>query len=288
MRFHGFDENNASEVSGLLAANIRELLNDEMRRSGRSEKNIRRYWEDERERNRKVESRRWGYAGWLVTDTTFRSECDSFRNEWGQEVEKMRGFPTVPMSLMGERPEPPPPESREFYAAYRFFCSRWGLEALATWDLPIPLRPQLGSPSVYHLPSLGESGLLLLVPWYLLRDKDIRLDELAEHVRIMHAPEHLRDWLDGNPKAWGYERFAKMLDLYIYRELCLKPRYETRLKGNTERLDNAFGYFLCDDPDEPDRPPKEMETVRKIRLEMQRRLRRTLPEDVGEPEADRP
>lgn len=261
------------ERNDVTAANIRELLDDGMRQSGRTENSIRCYSEDERERIRHVELRRWGYAGWLVTQPEFRVECERIWRDWGQVVEKLGGFPAPPMSLMGERPEPPPRKLREFYAAYRFFCNRWGLASLTTWDLPIPLRPQLGSPSLYYLPALQESGLLVHVPWYLLRDKDIRLHELAEHVRTGQTPEHLRDWLDGKPKAWGYERFAKMLDLYIFLELCLKPRYEARLRGNVERLDYAIASFLCKQSELPDSPLQEAETVRKIRQEMQRRLR---------------
>jgi len=252
---------------------IRKMLDDAMRTSGLTDEEIRGCHVGELDEKGNIEIRQRGYAGWLVTNPEFRQDRDDFRRKWDTTIETLGCFPQLPLSLMGEKPSPPREEYREFYSDYKNLCVTWGLEGFATWDLPSPMRPELTSPSLYYLPAIREAGVTTFVPWYLLRDKDIQLGELAERIRMLKGPDHLKDWLDHNPKDWGYDRFAVMLEIYIHVELCLRSRYVERLKRNVERLDRALGYFLYPGLDKDVGAEQEAETIRKIRQAMNRRLK---------------
>jgi hypothetical protein len=249
------------------------MLEDEMRSSGSTEKDIQRYREGEHDEKSSLEIRQRAYTGWLVTNPDFFQDRDAFRMAWESTVQQLGGFPQLPLSLMGEKPVQPSEEYRDFYSNYKKLCVTWGLNGFATWNLPRAMRPELGGPSLYYLPAIGEAGVTTFVPWYLLRDKDIQLDELVDRIRMLKGPEHLKDWLDHKPKDWGYPRFAQMLEIYIYVELCLKSRYAERLKRNVERLDRALGYYLSPGPDKEAGTESEAETIRKIRQAMNRRLK---------------
>ena len=70
------------------------------------------------------------------------------------------------------------------------------------------MLPSLGSPSMNHLPSIAGAGLLVFVPWYLLRDKRIDLDEIVDQRRMLGSASQLDEWLEKAPKDWGYRRYA--------------------------------------------------------------------------------
>jgi hypothetical protein len=267
-RLDHFDRRHATS-----ARRIREMLEDGMQGSGRTTEEIKRYREAEHEEKWNIEIRQRAYAGWLVTNPEFRDNRGAFRIAWEPAIRELGGFPRLPLSLMGEKPSQPNKAYQDFYSDYKNFCVDWGLDGFATWDLPRPMRPELDSRSLYYLPAVQEAGVTAFVPWYLLRDKDIQLSELAERIRVLKGPEHLGDWLDHRPKDWGYDRFAVMLEIFIHLELCLKSRYAERLKRNVERLDRALGYYLSPGPDKEAGAESEAETIRKIRQAMNRRLK---------------
>ena len=255
------------------AGEIRQLMSGSMRECGRRDYQIEAYWTAEEQMLERFDARKWGYAGWLVTHPEFHRACDLFRRKWKSKINKLRGFPVQPMSFFGEVPPDPQEEDRRFYEAYTRFCQSWALHSFATWELPIPMRPELAHPSLYHLPALNEGGITLFVPWYLLRDADLKLRELTEHHLAFTPQPHLKEWLEGKPKNWGYDRYAVMLRVYIHLELSLKARYADKLKGCTGDLDYALGRFLCETPSIMDAEIREAENIRKIRLAMNRRLK---------------
>ena len=255
------------------ARDIRELIVEEMQTVGYSNEEIRRLEEDKALEKANVTKRQQGYAGWLVTNHVFHKERDLLRMKWASTIVELGTFPPIPMSLIRERPDPPPERHRLFYAEYCFFCRRWGLEGFATWHLPVPMQAQLSGPCLYYLPAIQDAGVLAFVPWYLLRDREIELHSLAKRVRMAMGPEHLRDWLDRTDKDFGHERFGKMLLIYVFIELGLKSRYADRCQGRVESLDRALGYYFALRSDGPTEAEKEAETVRKIRQEMNRRLK---------------
>src|SRR5262249_34169103 len=121
-----------------------------------------------------VSQRQVAFSGWLLTNDEFRFDRDRFVNSWSKKVRKRGSFPEVPFSLVGEGPQVPKSD-RRFYAEYILFYRKWGIQSFASWQLPIILQPELYSPSLLHLPSVSEAGLLIFVPWYLIRDKGIQM-----------------------------------------------------------------------------------------------------------------
>jgi hypothetical protein len=174
---------------------------------------------------------------------------------------------------MGEAPREPKEDDKEFYSAYVAFCQHWCLDGLATWELPIPIESELLSPSFNYAPAASEAGIMAFVPWYLLRAKDISLYDIAVHKRLLDPQNHLGKWLDRKTERYGERRFARVLTLYVYLELCLKTRYSGRLKNNIERLDHAFGAFLCEDAHDDDDFARTAESIKKDREKLNTWLR---------------
>lgn len=259
-------------------ARIREMLTDEMRQDGASDKQIEDYWKDEVEALKRIEARRWGYAGWLATDPGFHRARRLFKDMWLKRIEALGGFPDFPMSYFGERPSSPQEGDRPFYDDCIGFYRSWSLHSLATWDLPIPMRPDTFQPSLYHLPATYDAGITIFVPWYLLRDKDLKVAELTKHKLTLNPQPHLGNWF-GVKKNWGYDRFAIMLRLYVYLELCLKARYPARVAGHLEKLDYAFGHFLAQNASAQEVDLSKADSIRKIRQEMARRLKQCTQSD---------
>ncbi len=245
-----------------------------MRKSGKSDKEIQACWDAKARMQERVEARKLGYAGWLVTHPDFHLARNRFRQQWQSNINKLGAFPALPRSFFGEQPPELQQRDHPFDMAYTSLYQDWGLHSLATWELPIPMRPEMAEPSFYHLPAVSSAGITFFVPWYMLRDKNLKLRELAEHKLILMSQPHLEDWLTGKPKDWGHERFAVMLKLYIYIELCLEVRYSNRMKRKRGKLDYAFGRFLCDDPSILDADIREAENIRKIRQKMNERLKK--------------
>ena len=148
-------------------------------------------------------------------------------------------FPKHARSYLGEWPEPSPSEPEPFLAFY----ARWGLERLLTWDLPAPMYPELHGFTTHGTHTLAVAGVNVFVPWSLLRDGWLTIQDLAKHFKTVKNPEHLQDWLTGQSDL-GYARYRNVLILYRYWHLVLVARYSDRLKGNTERLDRAFAEYV--------------------------------------------
>lgn len=262
-----------SERTERSGREIEQMLLREKEADGWSVTQIDSYAQDERAFNERLEERQWGYIGWLVTDARFRRTRDQLRTRWATTIENRGRFPEIPRSWLGERPPAVPESERELYDDFHSFYRNWGLDRLVTWELPIPMTAGLNQSSLYFSPSVTDAGCMMFVPWYLFRDRDLKLREVAEHQREFHAPKHLQDWLSGKPQKWGFDRFAKMLQLYMYLELALKSRYSERLRGCTEPLQYALGGFLYQEERTSSTGFTGFENVKKIRQEMNRRLR---------------
>ena len=176
------------------------------------------------------------------------------------------------MPFVGHRGPQVPKGLRALYQDFLAFYWRWGLETLADWQLPVPLRAELLRPTLYDVQNLPQAGRVTFLPWYFLRDRGLDLHKFASQKMQMVAPEHLRAWLDGMPKRFGQDRFAQMLQLYVFFELALKHRYATRLQRNKVRIYSAFGSFLFDQARD------STESVKKIVGVLGRRLRAYSPE----------
>ena len=249
------------------------MLEEEMQKSGYAEEEIRERRNAEYTEKGDVEIRQRAFAGWLVTNAEFRQDCDAFRENWESAVQELGGFPQLPQSLMGEKPSPPPEEYREFYDDYRALCVTWGLDGLATWNLPRPMSPQLGSRSLHYLPAIQEAGITLFVPWYLLRDKNIQLDELAARIRMLQGPDHLKGWLDRHTRNFGYEGFAPMLEIFHLSRIVPQIAVSGAAQGKRWGVGSCNRFHPLLWTKQRGCCRAETETVRKVRQVMNRRLK---------------
>jgi hypothetical protein len=168
------------------AERIREMLDDDLRCRGFTDSQIAGHVERESKTRTSLDRLAAAYAGWLSTDSLFRRSVVEMRKRWGGRINEERRFPAVPLSFFGERPEPDPTDDREFITSWIPFLRRWGLEAMATWDLPVPLREHYLTPHLYDGRAIEGAGLTLFVPWHMLRDRTTTLHavhEAAEHQR---------------------------------------------------------------------------------------------------------
>ena len=258
---------------------IKQMLVEDLEQHGRSPARIQEHFATKNKIADKIEARKWGYAGWLVTDPTFRKECSEFRSSCEEWIRAIGGFPAYPTNFMGHSPVVPKP-IREFYDFYTQFYQRWCIHTFVTWELPIPMWAGIATPVFYPLAQVSEAGMALFMPWYLLRDQTFKLQDLAKHERFAKGPDHLQGWFKRDRNRWGHERLGMMLKLYICYELCLKRRYADRLDGTIEKLDSALGHFLSDAAVIGDSVRYKEDSVEKIRKEMHKRLSSCpIPED---------
>jgi hypothetical protein len=274
------DENEKAELDRLHRRQreahdgIQEVLDEHMEEHGRSDRQIIEFWATKKQMERKAEVHKWGYAGWLVTHPEFCRARDEFRQRWEPTIRELGTFPGLPISVLGETPTQPVQRHRDFWMGYQHFLRLWGLDRLVTWELPVPMRPELTGPSFYDLSTVGEAGVLLFIPWYLLRGKDIKLHDVAQQKVVLAAPTHLEEWLEGRPKYFGQSRYAIMLELYIYIELCLRARYGGRLSGHIDKLEYTLSHFMSTDQRIRRPGSCEKDSLSKIRKAMAKRLER--------------
>ncbi|REJ95034.1 MAG: hypothetical protein DWQ35_07210 [Planctomycetota bacterium] len=187
---------------------------------------------------------RWGYAGWLVTDTGFRLERDAFRKRWEPTVKELGFLPSGALTRAqeGRRVREP---YREFYSAYVRLLDRWGLQEMPTWDTVVPLHPYHCGPGSDLPPNITSAGFVFWEPCYRLNEDKNRLQLIAGMFLEQAVPNHLRGWLCERPRRWGPDRFARLWEIYLYFELALKTRYADRIEGNVHRLDRAMARFFC-------------------------------------------
>ena len=254
---------------------IKQMLVEDMEQHGRSAPRIEEHFATKDKIEEKIADRKWGYAGWLVTNPDFRKECIDFRNCWEHWIREIGGFPEYPTDFMGRSPVVPK-AVRAFYDDYTQFYQRWCIHTFATWDLPIPMRAGIATPIFYPLSQVSEAGMALFIPWYLLRDQTFKLQNLAKHERFSRGPDHLQGWFRRDRNRWGHERLRTMLKVFYFVELCLKRRYPDQIDRRTEELDYALSRLLFQSPDPRAAPLREVESIRKVRQEMGRRLKSCL------------
>jgi hypothetical protein len=198
----------------------------------------------ERDRERRAATlRQAAYAGWLVCDPGFRHERDRLHAAHEDVVARDGRLPSLPLGPLGKPGAPARREDAPFHRFYR----RWGLHTLLTWELPLPMAPQVGGAVFYDEVTTSASGLNVFVPWYALRDQRLALRDLFRLQRQVRDLAHLRGWLEGGgPGAarLGHGRYRNLLLLYRYRELALAGRYAERLPGRVMQVERAFAEYL--------------------------------------------
>jgi hypothetical protein len=228
----------------------------------------------ERFQQRIVERQR-GYAGWLLTQAAFREERDSYCAKWQKESRRQMVRFGMPASLSSLQFTTAAESDRAFHGDTAKFLWKWGLQGLATSELPVPIDPGLHRPNFGSPHDLRAAGTVLFVPWYFVVDKNLRLEEFIEHQRQELSLSHLADWTRGREsRRWGFARYAVMLQLYVWIELALAKRYPGRLAGQFFRLDRAFARFGLGDDESVDqaRIDHRADSIRRIRRKMGSRI----------------
>jgi hypothetical protein len=222
---------------------IEALLTEAMREDGRNELQVQNYFQDKKQLEDDLHLRAVAYTSWLVTNPRFRLERDAVRTKWDERVAELGHFPIHRRSFLGEPPDPVGPEEARMLHFYR----RWGLDTFATWELPVPMSPQLFHTFYADHVTLPQAGLLAFLPWYALRDERLTLKDLTKQLAAATRPEHLAGWMARGTEAkkkLGYQRLRHTLVVYRYWVLGLASRYPERLENHTERLDQAFATFM--------------------------------------------
>jgi hypothetical protein len=247
---------------------VEQMLADDMRERGLSDEEIERYRQQRLKYQAAVKERQRSYLGWLVTNPDFVTGRDRFFQTWRSELRKDPFALRLPISFFGEPPRIPK-RNRQFYQARRQFFCRWGIAGFVTPHLPILIEPQWELPSLHYLPDIAEAGMLLFIPLYLLRDRDLNIYRLLEHELLRKDLRNLETWLN-EPRKLGHVRFKRMFQLFVYFELALKRRYSDRIRQNRSKLDEAFADFFRK---ESGGTPISEDSVRKVRNAMSQRLR---------------
>lgn len=212
-----------------------------------------------------------GYTGWLVTSPQY---ClDVIR------LKALRGV-NGPPSLDDEATTSESNQHSQYCISFRALLAKWALSSMATWEIPIPLMPSLFPGDPVPTNGIAPSGVSMFLPWPFFVDQTFQYRDLFEFYRDRNHLSHFDDWLN-NQNSFGPDRCARLMEMFVYIELALKPRYGKRLKRKTEQIDRAFATFWDVDDADPLDIESKIDSVKRIRLELNRRLR-TCSEAIDE------
>jgi hypothetical protein len=248
----------ADEKVRASTARVRQMLIDDAVSRGAPPKLVDEVFTATSQEREFVRETTWGYAGWLATNSAFRSEFAAVRAQL-IGAKQAAQLPAMPITITGRSHDSRP---AEFHKLWLPFLQRWGIDRMATWDLPVPLRPDLTTPSLYDMAHVRAAGVVVFMPWHLLRLRSLDIYAMAGREQLLRLPSGVAPWLNPKEKHWGVKRYHAMLQMLVYLELGLKRRYRERLHRRTKKLDVALSSFLKLDVD----------SVRKIRQRMAKRL----------------
>lgn len=213
-----------------------------------------------------------GYAGWLVTNSTYRSELEELIERWRRQIAQHR-LPAAGLTWMAaSAPRRKLRAKRDKYLrALADFCVRWRLQGLASLDLPTPLGPHIPVAEPYLLlRHMRVGGFAMFLPDTFPVPSREGLRDAGMVIQAQRTPEHLADWVnivrrEGNP-AGGISRYGHVLAIWYCRTV-LKSRHPTLLGKNTSAIDAAMADCLAVSAD----------YVRKLRGLIRKRLGHRAP-----------
>ncbi|WP_437194500.1 hypothetical protein [Planctomicrobium sp. SH527] len=269
---HPLPSDEISQRHQQTSAQIQTLLEETMLSEGRSRLQIARYHQQKLELQEKLNLRAQGFVGWLVTHSPYQERCRELQTRWSSTVTPQNGFPQLPKSTFGVCLNPNGAEQQERFSDFMQFYREWNLEGMVTWELPIPLSPAVATMSLNEIQALGpDVGVTLFIPWYLLIDKDLKVNQLVQQ-EVGLSSTHVKPWLDQRDhQKFGVARYSDMLQLFLYQELALKRRYGEDLRKSIGKLDEAFATFF-QDKKLKNRGRIQAETVKRVRQRMAKRL----------------
>ncbi|MBI5764299.1 MAG: hypothetical protein HZA51_12325 [Planctomycetes bacterium] len=231
-------------------------------------------------RRQAIFSRLQGYLGWLMTNKTFIDERDELRRKWENRIMKDRAIPTLLIPHSSESLESfgvkkADVTQSEMYESFRTFYQRWCLQGFCTWDLPVPVGPQIPALLKNQWDQLAQMGNYLFLPHSLIVIGEMGLEPMAKSLLEHLAPGHLQEWrrqsLKLKRKPLGSARLGRLFRLNFYWEL-LKSRVGGNLKGNIGRLEEVLGQFLSPKKPGPEGNRPGLEDVQDLRGFIKSRL----------------
>lgn len=245
---------------------IDRMMLEEMNAGDRSEFEAREYPQTHQDYRRLIDDRRDAYLGWLVLQQTYRQELTALKIKWHSHIDSICRFPIYPRWPNIDQ-ETGFECDAVFSAEMLSFYRRWGLDSLTTWDWPNPMEPDFNTQMLEDHQPLGQTGITLFIPWYLLRGERLDLQSFIQASRMYHCEEHLRDWLEPQPSGKQSNtsdiRFRSIAWLYRYYFLALCNRYPESISRNVASLDEAMGQILN----------LSGESIKRLRQKIQRDIR---------------
>lgn len=221
----------------------------------------------------RIQLRLKGYVGWLVTHPAYVIDACLLSIRHGPSLNRPAAMPT--RHQLRQSPPHGPAAQRQLEMDAMTLMNKWALDGLTTTNLPIPCQPGFLVRDEIPQNGIASTGVSLHVPWPLLADQNFTLREIAGYHGLRVNLQHLDEWMKGE-RNWGFGRYARLLDLYLYRELALSKRYSERMNGHVEAVNRAFGAFWLADRKaagmDDAQVDKSVDGVRRIRTKLLKRL----------------
>jgi hypothetical protein len=202
---------------------------------------------------------RLAYTGWLLTHHPFLKECLQLKRNAPPSVGQSGRFPVLRrqeawfnefLRKAGKFCWFPTTETeKQFDDQCQAFLTRWCLESLFDWNLPVPLR--LRAPYSPPFAAAGSSpGLTVFLPSFVLKKKTLDLRDLLDLTELENRLGHLKDWTMPSANRVGMTRYRHLVRMFVFGELALKRRYGRKIEAGryVQKLDQVFTTYLRNDP----------------------------------------
>lgn len=193
-----------------------------------------------------------GYAGWLMTNSTFIEEHDNLLRAFPEEVHDF-GLPglarLVADGVSKQLKLQALSAASQYYERFEAFCMRWRLSGLAAPNLPMPLQPQTPVPvPLMALGPMKNVGALFYLPdTYPVPGRDELRNMMEDALRGAESPEHLAGWTklvrSKNPAKNQIVRFGRIFELQHYCRI-LQERYPDAIRRQKGDLEHALATFM--------------------------------------------
>jgi hypothetical protein len=220
-----------------------------------------------------IRQRLLGYAGWLVTHPLYQEDLLRLRTHHAPLMQSAQKIPNRDrLNALPLSSDAPSDDERRFCFQASALLDRWALEGWTTLRLPEPHSPGLFVGDRIPANGISPVGVSMFLPWPLLSDHHFQFENLIQFYRSRINLSHLQEWLIG-VEEWGHDRFAKIYETYVYRQLALETRYGQRLNRQTTRLNRAFAAYWEPAETNAHEIDRKIDSVRLIRRKLSERLR---------------
>ncbi|MCG6156320.1 hypothetical protein [Rubinisphaera margarita] len=178
-----------------------------------------------------------GYLGWLIRQREFWTDLDHLREAKASSSGYERVTPVFSRVSGGEAMSAPPPRiGRE-----RSLCEKWRLQRLESFDLPLPLAPQLTAANPYSRTPPG--AIAPFIPDIYPIEGSGETPQALEEIRRSSIQSHLREWSEIIATNSRLKREVKTLARQFQLQhflRVLKNRYPEQLRRKQDLLNEIF------------------------------------------------